>query len=86
MGFILSCSTIPSRINNLIQILHHTNNIRYKYFIINICVEYKRFGKFQIPKELVRLCKAERRIIFNIVHDYGPICKYYGAFKKSHQN
>jgi hypothetical protein len=81
MGFILSVSTIPTRINKLITILHHTTNIRYKYFIVNVCVEYKRFGKFQIPKELIHLCKSNKRIIFNIVNDYGPINKYYGAFK-----
>jgi len=80
MGFILSCSTIPSRIDKLIRILHHTLRTKYKYFIVNVCVDYKRFGKFQIPKDLIRLCKMERRIIFNIVPDYGPICKYVGAF------
>jgi len=85
MGFILSCSTIPSRINKLITILHHTVNIRYKYFIINLCVKYKRFGEFQIPKELIYLCKSNNRIIFNIVDDYGPVCKYIGAFQKIKQ-
>ena len=82
MGFILSCSTIPTRIDKLIHILYHTTNIRYKYFIINISVEYKRFGKFKIPKDLIRLCKVEKRIVFNIVDDMGPIQKYVGAFKK----
>ena len=82
MGFILSCSTIPTRINNLIRILHHTTNIRYKYFIINLCVKYKRFGDFKIPRELINLCISNKRIIFNIVDDMGPICKYVGAFQK----
>jgi hypothetical protein len=82
MGFILSVSTIPTRINNLIRILHHTTNIRYKYFIINLCVKYKRFGEFKIPKELIMLCKSNKRIIFNIVDDFGPINKYIGAFQK----
>ena len=86
MGFILSCSTIPTRIDKLIAILHHTTSIRYKYFIVNICVEYKRFGKFQIPKELILLCKSNKRIIFNILPDYGPINKYVGAFLKIKQN
>lgn len=86
MGFILSCSTIPTRINNLIRILHHTTDIRYKYFIVNLCVKYKRFGEFKIPKELIMLCKSNKRIIFNIVDDMGPICKYVGAFLKIKQN
>jgi hypothetical protein len=81
MGFILSCSTIPTRINNLIQILKISKNIKYKFFIVNLCVEYKRFGSFKIPKELITLCKKEKRIIFNIIDDLGPICKYVGAFK-----
>jgi len=82
MGFILSCSTIPSRIHNLIAILHHTTDIRYKYFIINICVKYKRFGDFKIPKELILLCKSNKRIILSVIDDYGPINKYVGAFQK----
>jgi len=81
MGYILSAATTPSRIHNLINILKCNKGLRYKYFIINVCVEYRRFGKFKIPKELIQLCKSEKRIIFNIINDYGPICKYYGVFK-----
>ena len=80
MGFILSCATTPTRINNLITILHHTVNIRYKYFIINICSEYKRFGKFKIPKELLLLCKSNKRVVFQFMDDLGPVNKYIGGF------
>lgn len=81
MGFVLSCATIPSRINKLITILHNTTNLRYKYFVINLCVNYKRFGKFQIPSELIHLCKSNKRVVFNFVDDYGPVCKYIGGFQ-----
>ena len=79
MGFILSCSTIPSRINYLIQIIPLIK-ARYKYFIINICSEYKRFGKFKIPKSLLLLCKKDKRIVFQFMDDLGPINKYIGGF------
>jgi hypothetical protein len=79
MGFILSCSTIPSRINYLIQIIPLIK-ARYKYFIINICSEYKRFGKFKIPKSLLLLCKKDKRVVFNFMDDNGPLNKYIGGF------
>ena len=80
MGFILSCTTIPTRIDYLIKIIPMMK-IRYKYFIINICNDYKRFGKFKIPKSLLQLCKKDKRIVFNFVEDYGAICKYIGGFQ-----
>lgn len=80
MGFILSCATTPSRIQHLLQILPMIRG-RYKYFVINICQEYKRFGKFKLPKELISMCKQHKRIIFNFVYDYGPVCKYIGGFE-----
>lgn len=55
--------------------------IRYKYFVINICSNYKRFGKFKIPKSLLKLCKTNNRIVFQFVEDYGAVCKYIGGFK-----
>jgi len=76
---ILSCSTIPSRINYLIQIIPLIK-ARYKYFIINICSEYKRFGKFKIPKELLLLCKSNKRVVFQFMDDNGPLNKYIGGF------
>ena len=76
---ILSCSTIPTRINYLIQIIPLIK-VRYKYFVINICGTYKRFGKFKIPRELLLLCKKDRRIVFNFMDDLGPLCKYVGGF------
>jgi len=79
MGFILSCSTIPSRILNLLNIIPNIK-CRYKYFVINLCVKYRRFGEFKIPRELIYFCKKYPRVIFNIVDDYGPICKYIGGF------
>tara|TARA_Y100001972_G_scaffold128460_1_gene189262 strand:- start:1400 stop:2185 length:786 start_codon:yes stop_codon:yes gene_type:complete len=80
MGFILSCATTPKRINKLIELIPLIK-CRYKYFIINICSEYKRFGKFQIPRELLLLCKRDKRVVFNFIEDYGPICKYIGGFR-----
>ena len=80
MGFILSCTTIPTRIDYLIKIIPMMK-IRYKYFIINICNDYKRFGKFKIPKSLLQLCKNDKRVVFNFVEDYGAICKYIGGFQ-----
>ena len=80
MGFILSCSTIPTRINYLIQIIP-LMKIRYKYFVINICTDYKRFGKFKIPKALLNLVKKDKRIVFNFIDDYGPVNKYIGGFQ-----
>lgn len=80
MGFILSCSTIPTRINYLIQIIP-LMKIRYKYFVINICTDYKRFGKFKIPKALLNLVKKDKRIVFNFIDDYGPVNKYIGGFE-----
>jgi len=55
--------------------------IRYKFFVINLCNEYKRFGKFKVPKELLQLCKKDKRIVFNFVNDFGPACKYIGGFQ-----
>jgi hypothetical protein len=80
MGFILSCSTIPSRIEYLIKIIPMMK-LRYKFFVINICVKYKRFGDFKIPKSLLLLCKQNNRIVFQFVDDYGPLCKYIGGFQ-----
>lgn len=80
MGFILSCATIPSRIQYLCKIIP-LMKMRYKYFVINLCQEYKRFGKFKVPKELLQLCKKDKRIVFNFVNDYGPACKYIGGFE-----
>lgn len=80
MGFILSCTTIPTRIHYLIKIIPMMK-IRYKYFVINICTDYKRFGKFKIPKALLNLCKQNKRVVFNFVYDYGPVNKYIGGFE-----
>jgi hypothetical protein len=80
MGFVLSCSTIPSRIDYLCQIIPMMK-IRYKYFVINICANYKRFGEFKIPKSLLQLCKQNKRVIFNFIYDYGAVCKYIGGFQ-----
>jgi len=79
MGFILSCATTPSRIDKLIEVIPHIK-CRYKYFVINICSKYKRFGEFKIPKSLLLLCNKNKRVIFNFVDDYGPLCKYIGGF------
>ena len=79
MGYILSCSTTPNRIHNLLQVIPQIKG--YKYFVINICEEYKRFGKFKIPKELLKLCKVNKRVVFQFVNDYGPVCKYIGGFQ-----
>jgi hypothetical protein len=80
MGFILSCATTPKRIQNLIRTIPLIR-CRYKYFVINICPEYKRFGKFKVPIELLKLCKSDKRIVFNFLDDYGAICKYIGGFR-----
>jgi hypothetical protein len=80
MGFILSCTTTPKRIQNLIKTIPRIR-CKYKYFVINICPEYKRFGKFKIPIELLKLCKTDKRIVFNFIDDYGAICKYIGGFR-----
>lgn len=79
MGFILSCATTPTRIEKLVHIIPRLR-CRFKYFIINICQEYKRFGKFKIPNSLLLLCKNDKRVIFNFMEDYGPINKYIGGF------
>ena len=79
MGFILSCSTTPQRIGYLIQIIPLIK-CRYKYFVINLCSEYRRFGKFKIPKSLLQLCKKNKRVVFNFIDDYGPACKYVGGY------
>ena len=55
--------------------------IRYKYFVINICSNYKRFGDFKIPKSLLQLCKKDNRVVFNFIYDYGAVCKYIGGFQ-----
>jgi len=80
MGFILSCTTTPKRIQNLIRTIPLIR-CRYKYFVINICPEYRRFGKFKVPIELLKLCKKDKRIVFNFIEDYGAICKYIGGFR-----
>lgn len=80
MGYILSCSTTPKRISKLIQVIPQLK-CRYKYFIINICSHYKRFGEFKIPKALLQLCKTHKNVIFQFIDDYGPVCKYIGGFK-----
>ena len=80
MGFILSCSTIPTRIDKLIQIIPMIK-CRYKYFVINMCADYKRFGEFKIPRSLLMLCKRDPRVVFNFVYDYGAVCKYIGGFQ-----
>jgi len=80
MGYILSCSTTPTRIDNLVKLIPMMN-LRYKYFVINICEKYKRFGDFKIPKSLLLLCKKNKRIAFQFIDDAGPLCKYIGGFK-----
>ncbi len=80
MGFILSCTTTPKRLDKLIQIIPHLK-VNYKFFVINVCSEYKRFGKFKIPKKLLQLCKSNKKVVFNFVDDYGPVCKYLGGFE-----
>jgi hypothetical protein len=80
MGFILSVSTIPTRIDYLIKIIPMLR-CRYKHFVINICTKYKRFGDFKIPKELLKLCKQDKRIVFQFMDDLGPINKLVGGFK-----
>ena len=80
MGFILSCATTPKRIDKLIKIIPLLK-CRYKYFVINICCKYKRFGEFKIPKSLLNLCKKNKNVVFEFIDDYGPICKYIGGFK-----
>lgn len=79
MGYILSCTTTPKRIDYLIQLIPHIKP-KYKFFVINICGEYRRFGKFKIPKSLLELCKNNKKVVFNFVNDYGAICKYIGGF------
>ena len=80
MGYILSCATTPKRIQNLLNIIPKLK-LNYKYFVINICEEYKRFGKFRLPIELLKLCKQNHKIKFQFVDDFGPVCKYIGGFK-----
>ncbi len=80
MGFILSCSTTPKRIDKLIQIIPQLR-CRYKYFIVNICAKYKRFGEFKLPRSLLQLCKNNKRVVFQFIDDYGPVCKYIGGYK-----
>ena len=80
MGFILSVSTIPTRIDYLIKIIPMLR-CRYKHFVINICTKYRRFGEFRIPKELLKLCKQDKRIVFQFMDDLGPINKLVGGFK-----
>ena len=77
MGFILSCATTPKRIDNLLRIIPKLR-VNYKYFVINICAEYKRFGKFKLPKELIKLCQRNKKVVFQFVDDFGPVCKYIG--------
>ena len=79
MGFILSCSTIPTRLDNLIKLIP-TIKCKYKYLVINLCTEYKRFGKFKIPRSLLLLCNRDKRIVFNFQDDNGPLTKYIGGF------
>jgi len=79
VSFVLSCSTIPSRIEHLVKLIP-LMKIRYQYFVINICNEYKRFGKFKVPKSLLQLCKKDKRVVFNFIDDFGPIGKYIGGF------
>jgi hypothetical protein len=84
MGFILSVSTIPTRINELIKIIPLLK-CNYKFFVINICSQYKRFGQFKIPKELLILCNTNKRIVFNFVDDFGAITKYIGGYNFIHK-
>ena len=37
--------------------------------------------KFKIPKSLLNICKKNKKIVFQFIDDYGPICKYIGGFK-----
>ena len=80
MGYILSCSTTPTRIDYLVKLIPMMN-LRYKYFVINICEKYKRFGDFKIPKSLLLLCKQNKHIVFQFVDDCGPLTKYIGGFE-----
>lgn len=80
MGYILSCSTTPKRIDNLISILSQTK-LRCKFFVINICAEYRRFGKFKIPKTLMKLVSKNKKIVFQFMDDMGPITKLMGGYK-----
>ena len=80
MGFILSVTTTPKRLNKLIDIIPHIKT-NYKFFVINLCSEYKRFGPFKIPKELLQLCKKNKKVVFNFMDDFGPVVKYLGGFE-----
>jgi len=80
MGYILSCATTPARIDKLIFILSETK-LDFKYFVINICSVYRRFGRFKIPKSLLQLCKKNKRIVFNFIDDLGPVCKLIGGYQ-----
>lgn len=77
--FIISISTIPSRVDGLQKIVNNFMNqtIKPKYIVINAPLEYVRFK--DIPLNIPDEIKNHPNVIINrIPTDYGPASKVLG--------
>jgi hypothetical protein len=85
--YILSISTIPSRIENLIKNLNQLYHLNCYKIVINICSYYKRFKKeYKLPKKYEKIFKTQDKVIFNYTNDNGPITKYIGGYEYMKKN
>ena len=77
----IGLTTIPSRINILINNLKHfvnTQNVEYEKILVTLPKKYKRF-KNNITNETINKLKSIKKVeIINIENDLGPASKYLG--------
>jgi hypothetical protein len=78
-NFVISLTTIPSRINTIEPVIESLLNQRYppKTIYLNLPKKYNRFDtKIEIPDFLKKYKKVK---IFYMDADYGPATKFIGA-------
>jgi len=88
MGYILSLTTTPDRLDFFLQSLPlFDKNNEAEKVIINVCDYYKRKDKaFRLTAkhfDCVRQfnTKFNEKYVFNVCHDYGAITKYLGGIR-----
>lgn len=81
--FCVSMSTIPSRIENINDILHNINNqtLKPNKIFLNIPYEYRRFKNSNISETEIQKINKEN-IEITRCNDYGPGTKIMGSLSK----
>ena len=82
-SFCVSMSTIPSRVENIKDILDNINNqtLKPNKIFLNIPYEYKRFSNQKINDEDLKKIKIENLVIRRC-EDYGPGTKIMGSINE----